>query len=83
MKKSTNQLSQYYQVSFPHPEKIWFVVSILKSYDHLAFDRALDDDSKTFEFFVPADQEDEFLVIMKDLEQRGLIFAPIKVVAGR
>ena len=63
----------YYQATITKPEKTWFVVATLKSFDHLAFDRATDDNPHMFEFFVPKVREEEFLRVMKLLERQGVV----------
>lgn len=42
------------------PQHVWFFVGVLKSYDHLGFDRTLDKQTSTFEFFVPESSVPEF-----------------------
>jgi hypothetical protein len=43
---------------------IWFITGALRNEDGLAFDRALDTKNDLFEFFVPVDQENDFLLFM-------------------
>lgn len=51
----------------------WYVVAILKSYEHLAFDRTLDTATNLFEFYVPADREQEFLRLMDYFKNQHLV----------
>ncbi len=51
----------------------WYVVAILKSYEHLAFDRTLDTATNLFEFYVPADREKEFINLMSYFEKQHLV----------
>ena len=53
--------------------KIHLLVAILKSFDHLCFDRTIDAQNNIFEFFVPVGLEDEFVTLMGHLKQQGLI----------
>ena len=54
-------------------ETTWFVVGLLKAESNLVFERATDQDRQLFEFFVPADREQEFLSFMGCLQRRGLV----------
>ena len=51
----------------------WLLASLLKSYEHLAFDRTLDVEHQIFEFFVPQDCEAEFLIFMETMLELGVI----------
>ena len=51
----------------------WYVVAILKSYEHLAFDRTLDTQKNLFEFYVPESREQEFLKLMSYFEALHLV----------
>lgn len=62
----------YYQAHVER-ESCWFVVAILKSYEHLAFDRTIDTESSLFEFFVPFSTESYFLELIAHLESKGLV----------
>jgi hypothetical protein len=53
----------YYQARVDKKETLFFV-AILRSFDHLCFDRTLDPHQELFEFFVPSAAEKEFLKIM-------------------
>ncbi len=51
----------------------WYVVAILKSYEHLAFDRTLDSHTNLFEFYVTPAREQEFLDLMRYFEKNHLV----------
>jgi hypothetical protein len=51
----------------------WFVVAVLKSYEHVAFDRTIDVDQSIFEFFVPVDTHHMFVYVIERLEKEGLV----------
>ena len=59
-----NKICKYYQAVIPGPQVI-LVTSILKSFDHLCFDRSYNQTEDKFEFFVPGSQEKDFLAIME------------------
>ena len=69
---NSQKFCSYYQA---HIEKTsaWYVVAILKSFDHKAFDRTLDVASSLFEFFVPQEMESNFLTIMSYFQDHGLV----------
>lgn len=62
----------YYQ-SNVLPSHCWLLVGVLRSFEHMVFDRTLDKQSSLFEFFVPEGQEDHFLEVMRFFEQQGII----------
>ena len=51
----------------------WFVVSVLKSFEHMAFDRTIDVAASLFEFFVPPAMEKQFISVMEHLQEQGYI----------
>lgn len=65
---------KYYQAHVLK-NKVWFLVSALRSFDHLVFDRTYDKEKSIFEFFIPADLEPYFLDLMHYFEKNGLIFS--------
>jgi len=67
-----NQLCVYYQGQVLRSES-WFVVAVLKSWEHVVFDRTVDVERSIFEFFVPAAMEPEFLAVMLQLTTQGLV----------
>lgn len=54
---------KYYQAKVKR-EKCSFFVAILRSFEHLCFDRTLDKKESLFEFFVPENNQDYFLEII-------------------
>lgn len=64
--------SSYYQAQVP-PATCWFVTSILRSCEHVAFDRSLDVKMNLFEFFVAPDMEKVFLHLMNQFEKKGVV----------
>jgi hypothetical protein len=62
----------YYQAKLVRAQ-VWFVVGILRSYEHLVFERTLDKQSSMFEFFVPVAGEHYFLELMQLFEQQGFV----------
>jgi len=62
----------YYQVHISRPKTLG-MVSILKSFDHLCFDRTLDAPTGLFEFFVPKSQESLFLKLMAYFKKEGSV----------
>ncbi len=67
-----NQYCSYYQAHISKPETLR-CVSILKSFDHLCFDRTLDASTGLFEFFVPESQEPLFLKLMHYFENQRVV----------
>jgi hypothetical protein len=67
-----NSYCLYYQA---HVEKkyCWFVLAVLRSFEHVAFDRTLDKEKSIFEFFVPVDMKFIFLSLMRYLQQEGFV----------
>ena len=64
--------SLYYTAHVVKAE-VWFFVAILRSYDHVSFDRTYDVANSIFEFFVPIGMEPYFLEIMQVLEKEGVV----------
>ncbi len=62
----------YYQAK-ANKNKTWFIIGILKSEDNLAFVRTLNKKEGLLEFFIPPEQEKQFLKIMKYLRRQNLI----------
>lgn len=63
----------YYQ-AIVERSACWYVVAILKSFEHTAFDRTLHVKESRFEFFVPADMEPSFCAIMAYFQEQQLVF---------
>lgn len=51
----------------------WFFTSVLRSYEHLAFDRTLEKTDGIFEFFVPQGMEPYFVEFMEDMHKMGMV----------
>lgn len=54
-------------------EKVWFFVAVLRSYEHLCFDRTYDIEASIFEFFVPPLLEKDFLAVISLLKDEGIV----------
>ena len=63
---------KYYQAHV-FKEKTWFFVAILRSYEHLCFDRTLDKSKSIFEFYVPEKLEPQFLKLMNWFAENNII----------
>lgn len=68
----------YYQASVFVKTTNLFVAAF-RFYEHIAFDRTLDAQQGIFEFFVPADQEDDFVKAMARLESLNLVHSLVKL----
>lgn len=64
--------SRYYQAHVP-PTTACIFVALLRSYEHLTFDRTFDQINSIFEFFVPEDTVAEFLTLMHELASYKLV----------
>ncbi len=53
----------------------WFFVGVLRSFEHLSFDRTLDKKTSRFEIFVPPSSKDIFLELMDYFLAGGIIEA--------
>jgi hypothetical protein len=65
-------LCLYYQAHVV-PRECWYFVAIMRSFEHLCFDRTYNVEQSIFEFFVPADQQQDFLELMSYFQKRGII----------
>jgi hypothetical protein len=63
----------YFQARVPR-SCCFLVIGILKSFDHLAFGRTFDTEKETVEFFVPYENKEDFIFLMKFLEKEALLF---------
>ncbi|MGE0207407.1 MAG: hypothetical protein AB7R69_06175 [Candidatus Babeliales bacterium] len=63
---------KYYQAQVLK-EKAWFFAGILRSFEHLAFDRTFDTANSIFECFVPQELEPCFLNLMHYFLQEGVV----------
>lgn len=50
-----------------------FFVAIMRSFEHLSFDRTVDKSASIFELFVPEGNEATFLELMKYFESQNII----------
>jgi hypothetical protein len=66
------KICSYYQ-AFVEPSLAWFFVGALRSFEHVCFDRTLNVKESTFEFFVPEEQEQLFLLLMHYFENEQII----------
>lgn len=62
----------YYQAQTDRSRSL-FLVALLRSCEHVSFDRTLDVSNSIFEFYVPEDQEGQFVAIMRTLEHEGIV----------
>lgn len=62
----------YYQAHVP-VSKCGIFVALMRSVEHVAFDRTCDIQTSTFEFFVPNDQRAPFIQFMTFCEEQKLI----------
>jgi len=65
-------LCSYYQAHIVARD-CWFFIGILRSYEHLCFDRTIDVEKSIIEFFVPTAFEQSFLELMHYFEQQGIV----------
>lgn len=64
----------YYQAHILR-EQTWFFTAVLRSLEHMAFDRTIDKEQSLLEFFVPQAMEAQFLAFMADMQGRGLVLS--------
>jgi len=62
----------YYQAVIDRTNA-WFVVTVLKSFEHTVLDRTIDVAESLFEFFVPPAMEEQFISVMKRLQELGYV----------
>ncbi len=62
----------YYQAQVVERE-CWFLAAVMRSFEHLSFDRTYDKVTSTFEFFVPEPLEKPFLEVMDYFKKEGVI----------
>ncbi|OGB84137.1 hypothetical protein A3F66_03025 [candidate division TM6 bacterium RIFCSPHIGHO2_12_FULL_32_22] len=63
---------KYYQAKISRSD-VWYLVSILKSFDHISFDRTIDIENSIFEFFIPEDFDKIFLNLMAYFQKEGIV----------
>lgn len=62
----------YFQAQVVEKE-CWFLVAVMRSFEHLSFDRTCDKTASIFEFFVPPLLEKPFLEVMDYFMKEGVI----------
>ncbi len=70
--ENVQKFCSYYQAHVIR-EQAWFFVAVVRSYEHMMFDRTFDPQTSIFEFFVPVDMEDRFLAVMAVLIDQGVV----------
>lgn len=65
-------MCNYYQAHV-QPAQCWYFVAILRSFEHVCFDRTVDVGNSIFEFFVPEHMDQEFKEIMSVFEREGIV----------
>ena len=63
---------EYYQAHVKR-EGCGMLVSVLRSFEHLVFDRTIDKANSIFEFYVPTSQEATFLEVMRYFQDAGIV----------
>lgn len=63
----------YYQAQVDR-KYCWFLVGILKSFEHMAFDRTIDKEKSIFEFYVPSCMKIYFEPLMDYFIKEGIVF---------
>ncbi len=67
-----NYYCSYYQATVLKSE-MWYLVAILRSFEHIGFDRTLNKQTNRFEFFVPQDLESFFIEVMNYFQQELIV----------
>lgn len=67
----------YYQ-AYIYKEQCGFLVSVLRSFEHLVFDRTLDKETSFFEFYVSPDLEEIFLELMDYFVRTEVVHSYVK-----
>ena len=52
---------------------LWFLTGCLRNAGSFTLERTIDKENSILEFFVPRDQEDEFVSFMEHFKQRGIV----------
>ncbi|HJZ22841.1 MAG TPA: hypothetical protein VJ201_00125 [Candidatus Babeliales bacterium] len=63
----------YYQARV-EPSTTWFFTGVLRSFEHLCFDRTLNVQESIFEFFVPQEQEKYFIEVLEYFVKNKMVF---------
>lgn len=64
--------SLYYRARV-EPSLVWYFTAILRSHDHICFDRTIDVPNSIFEFFVPQSGQHEFVSIVEHFIKTGIV----------
>jgi hypothetical protein len=70
--------SSYYQARV-EKSQTWFVVGVLRSFEHLVFDRTIDKERGIIEYYVPADLEQYFLEVMEYFAAHNIVHDLVKL----
>lgn len=70
--------SLYYQARVERSQT-WYVVGILRSFEHLVFDRTLNKQEGIMEYYIPHELEFYFLEIMAYFISQGIVKDLIKL----
>ncbi len=62
----------YYQAHVDK-QRCWFFVAVLRSFEHMSFDRTLDKETSLFEIFVPHAAQEMFESIMQELYAQDIV----------
>lgn len=68
-----NPLYCLYYTAKVERKRCWLLTSILRGTEHVVFDRSLDPQESTFEFFVPEAMEPVFLALMEYMYKQGVV----------
>ena len=69
---SSNEYSHYFHAEVVI-EKIWLIVSLVKTFDNVMYHRTYEDKERTMEFLVPDGTLEDFLVLMDFCKKAGYI----------
>lgn len=62
----------YYTAKVDKPN-VWQLTGVLKSFEHLSFDRTIDKENSIFEFFVPEGNKNIFEEVLNHFVQKGIV----------
>jgi hypothetical protein len=66
---------KYYQAEVLK-QKTWFLSAVFRNESNVTFARAIEGkNNNVWEFFVPQDQEEHFLRVIKTLESKGIVLS--------
>jgi hypothetical protein len=70
--------SSYYQARVEKAQT-WYVAGILRSFDHLVFDRTIDKAHGVIEYYVTVGAEEHFEEIMRHFVQHNMVHDFVKL----